>query len=159
MPMPISTSQSDLYNHYFESAAYPVLHMSPIYFDDLQMRPLNTPTPSNHFQSNPSMLGLPGGNADDLLRQFHPSTSAPIDEGQLDSMLLAYRGSHSDIDPASLQPSDFQDSQLGMQEALAHHDLDDLLDLPHDEYPAWQSDPTMVSLEQESEFDKWIGDH
>jgi hypothetical protein len=44
------------------------------------------------------------------------------------------------------------------EERLEQHNLGGLLDLPPDEYQSWQSDPTMVSLEQESEFDKWMGE-
>jgi hypothetical protein len=45
---------------------------------------------------------------------------------------------------------------------LEQHHIDSLLQISptHNEYRTgpWQSDPTMVSLEQESEFDKWIGE-
>lgn len=105
------------------------------------------------------MLGLPGGNAHDLLQQLHPNVGTPFDEGQLDPMLLAYDGGNrSDIDPAALQQNDFPNPNMGMQEALAQHDLDNFLDLPQDEYQSWQPDPAMVSLEEESQFDKWMGE-
>ena len=159
MPMPMSMSHNDLYNHYYQTAAYPNMHMSPSYTDDMHMRPVSTPTSNSHFQSNPSMLGLPGGNAHDLLQQLHPNVGTPFDEGQLDPMLLAYDGGNrSDIDPAALQQNDFPNPNMGMQEALAQHDLDNFLDLPQDEYQSWQPDPAMVSLEEESQFDKWVGE-
>ena len=41
---------------------------------------------------------------------------------------------------------------------LEQHNLGGLLDLSPNEYQSWQSDPNMVSLEQESEFDKWMGE-
>ncbi|KAJ5058843.1 hypothetical protein J3E74DRAFT_247337 [Bipolaris maydis] len=158
MPMTVPMSYNDLYNWPYHSAPYANMHMSPSYTDDLHTKPLSTSTLSNHFQSNSSMLGLPGGSADDLLPQPHPHVRTPFEEGQLDPMLLAYGGSQSSVDPTSLQTNDFRNNQVSMQEALSYHDLDNLLDLPHDEYQAWHPDPTMVSLEQESEFDKWVGE-
>lgn len=122
------------------------------------MKPLDATNSLNHFQSNPLMIGLPGGNADEQLLELHSNVFTSIDEGQLDPILLARGESHSDIDPASLHRKDFQNGQIAMQEALAQHNLDGLLDLQPDEYQAWQSDPTMASLEPESEFDKWIAD-
>ncbi|RAR07124.1 HMG box protein [Stemphylium lycopersici] len=149
MPMPMPTSHNDPYNHYYQTATYPTMHM----------RPVSTPTPNSHFQSNPSMLGLPGGNAHDLLQQLHPNVGTPFDEGQLDPMLLAYDGGdYSDIDPATLQQNDFRNPNMGMQEALAQHDLENFLDLPQDEYQPWQPDPALMSLEEESQFDKWVGE-
>jgi hypothetical protein len=104
------------------------------------------------------MLGLPGGNTNDLLLQSDLGT--PFDEGQLDPMLLAYDGgNHSDIDPAALQNNVYQNVHPEMQgDRLEQHNLGGLLDLSPNEYQSWQSDPNMVSLEQESEFDKWMGE-
>jgi hypothetical protein len=155
-PMPLSTpmSQNDIHSHYFEFGAYPVLHYNPNYPGDVYMtKLLDTPNSLNHLQSNPLMIGLPGGNADDQLLELHPNMCTSVDEGQVDLTLLAYGDSHSDIDPASLQHG-----QMSLQEAVAQHNLDDLLGLQTDDYQAWQSDPTLVSFEQESEFDKWIAD-
>ena len=86
--------------------------------------------------------------------------SVDVDEAQLDPMLLAYGGgSHSDIDPMALHHDGYEIGQPNAQEdGLDQHNLDNLLDLPHDGYHGWQSDPTMTSLEQESEFDKWMGE-
>ncbi|KAL6168948.1 hypothetical protein ACJQWK_05312 [Exserohilum turcicum] len=159
MPMPIAIGQTDLYNPYFQSAGYPVMHLSPSYTDDAHMALLHTPTPSSHFQSNPAMLGLPGGNADDILHQCHSHVGTPFDEVQVDPLLTLYGGNHSDINPAALQNTSFRNGHMGMQEAaLTQHNFDNLLDLSHDDYHAWQPDPTMASLEQESEFDKWVGE-
>lgn len=159
-PMPMPISHNELYNQYYQTAAYPNMQISPTYADDMHMRRVDTPSSSVQFHSNPSMLGLPGGNANDLLQQLHPNMSSSFDEGQLDPLLLAYDGgSHSDIDPSALQNAVYRNPHPDMQEdRLEQHNLDGLLDLPHDEYQAWQSDPTMVSLEQESEFDKWMGE-
>jgi len=41
-------------------------------------------------------------------------------------------------------------------------EIDRLLEIEHahDNYNhSWQSDPAMASLDQESEFDKWVGEH
>lgn len=158
MPMPIS--HNELYNQDYQTAAYPNMQISPTYAGDMHMRRVDTSSSSMQFRSNPSMLGLPGGNANDLLQQLHPNMSSSFDEGQLDPLLLAYDGGgHSGIDPSALQNAVYQNPHPDMQEErLEQHNLDGLLDLPHDEYQAWQSDPTMVLLEQESEFDKWMGE-
>jgi hypothetical protein len=161
-PMPMPMNHNDLYNQYYQTAAYPAMHMSPNYADDMHLRRVGTPQ-SMQFQSNPSMLGLPGGSANELLQQLHSHASTPFDEGQLDPMLMAYDvGNHSDIDPTALQHNGFRNGyQDVLDEKLDQHNIDSLLQLPHDDYHSgsWQSDPTMVSLEQESEFDKWMGEH
>jgi hypothetical protein len=157
MPMPMAMGHNDLYNQYYQTAAYPAMHMSPNYVDDMHMR-VDTPA---QFHSNPLMLGLPGGSANDLLQQLYSHAGTPFDEGQMDPMLLAYNGAnHSDINPTALQHNGFRNSHPGMlDEKLDQQNLQSLLELPHDDYHvrSWQSDPTLVSLEQESEFDKWVG--
>ncbi|RMZ69171.1 HMG box [Pyrenophora seminiperda CCB06] len=157
MPMPMPMSNSDQYNQYYQTAAYPPTHMSPNYADDVMLRRVDTPVSSLQFQTSPSVLGLPGG---DLLQQLHSHDVTPFDEAQLDPMLLAYNGGgHSNIDPLALQQDGYQIGQQNAHEGkLDQQHLDNLLDLPHDEYHGWQSDPTMTSLEQESEFDKWMGE-
>ncbi|CAN9090512.1 unnamed protein product [Alternaria alternata] len=157
-PMPMLISHNELYNQYYQTTAYPNMHMSPNYADKMHMRMVESPPSSMQFHSNPSMLGLPGGNTNDLLLQSDLGTS--FDEGQLDPMLLAYDGgNHSDIDPAALQNNLYQNVHPEMQgDRLEQHNLGGLLDLSPNEYQSWQSDPNMVSLEQESEFDKWMGE-
>jgi hypothetical protein len=159
-PMPMPISHNELYSQYYQTTAYPTMQMSPTYADDMHMRGIDTPSSSMLFHSNPSMLGLPGGNANDLLQQLHPSVGTPFAEGQLDPMLLAYDGGdHSDVGPTALQNNAYHDIHPDMQdERLEQHNLGGLLDLRPDEYQSWQSDPNMVSLEQESEFDKWMGE-
>lgn len=161
MPIPM---HNDLYNQYYQTAAYPALDMGANFGDDLRMHIVGIPASSVHFPSN-HLLGLPGGNASDLMQQLHLQTGTPFDEGQLDPMLLAYNGgNHSAMNPSALQQNEFRSGQPDMlQEKLAAENFDSLLDLPpsHNNYPtgAWQSDPTMASLEQESEFDRWMGEH
>jgi hypothetical protein len=161
-PMPMPMSHDDLYNQYYQTIAYPAMHISPNYADDMQMRRVGTPQ-SMQFRSNPSMLGLPGGNANDLLQQLHSHASTLFDDGQLDPMLLAYGGgNHSDINPTALSQNGFRNGHQNiLDEKLDQHNIDNLLQMPHDDYHpgSWQSDPTMVALEQESEFEKWMGEH
>jgi hypothetical protein len=153
MPMPM---HNDPYNQYYQTAAYPGM-MAANYQDEMRMRRMGVPAPAPQFASNHALLGLPEGNAGDLM---HTS----FDDGQLDPMLLAYDGSHhSDIDPTSLQHA-YRGGHPSMLDAkLDQHDIDSLLDISQtrNDYHTgpWQSDPTMVSLEQESEFDKWMGEH
>jgi hypothetical protein len=160
-PMPMPMSHNDLYNQYYQTAAYPVMNMSPNYADDMHMRRVATPISSNHFQSNPSMLGLPGGNLD-LLQQMHAHVNSAFEDNQLDPMLLAYEGgNHADIAPVAVQHHGYRTGHGGvLEEELDQHNLDGSMEPPSSAYhpETWQSDPTMVSLEPESEFDKWIGE-
>jgi hypothetical protein len=161
MPIPMHT---DPYNQYYQTAAYPGMSMGSSYTDDLRMRRMGTPASSVHYPSN-QLLGLPSGNSEDPMQRLQSHVGTPFDEGQLDPMLLAYDGgNHSDIDPAALQQNVYRNGHSDMLDVmLDSHDIDSLLELPpaHDEYHvgSWQSDPTMASLEQESEFDKWLGEH
>lgn len=164
-PVPMPMSHNDLYNQYYQTAAYPNIHMGHEYVDDMRMRRIGMGTlaTSMSFPSDQGLLGLPGGNAGDLMQQLHSQASTSFDDGQLDPMLLAYGGTHSDMDPSALQHHGCRHGPSSMvDEKLTQHDLDSLLEFgaPHDEYRsgAWQSDPTMTSLDQESEFDKWMGE-
>ncbi|KAH8731204.1 hypothetical protein GQ44DRAFT_809227 [Phaeosphaeriaceae sp. PMI808] len=155
MPMPM---HNDLYSQYYQTAVYPEM-MEDAFQNDMRMRKVGAPAPSIQFSSNHAILGLPGGNAGDLMQQLevHPGTA--FGEGQLDPMLMAYDGNHhSGIDPTTLH-HDFRNNHLGM----GQHDIDSLLEMKPTQLDlcasAWQSDPNMVTLEQESEFEKWIGEH
>jgi hypothetical protein len=158
MPMPM---HNDLYNQYYQTAAYPALSMGSNFADDLRLYRVGTPASSVQFSSN-HLLGLPGGNANDLMQQLHSQAGTSFDQGQLDPMLLAYDGgNHSGMNPTALQHHEFRNGQPEMlEEKLDAETMDSLLDLPpsHNNYPtgAWQSDLTMGSLEQESEFDKYM---
>lgn len=157
MPM-----HNDMYNQYYQTAAYPGM-VGSNFNDDLRMRRVGA-TSSVQFSSDHALLGLPGGNAGDLMQQLQSHTGTPFDEGQLDPMLLAYDGGHRpEMDPMTLRHG-FRNGHAGMLDVkLEHHDIDSLLELSpaQVEYRSgsWQSDPTMASLEQESEFDKWMGEH
>jgi hypothetical protein len=161
MPMPIPM-HTDMYNQYYQTAAYPGM-MSGNYQDDMRMRRVGNVAPSVQFSSDHGLLGLPGGNAGNLMQQVHSQGGHSFDNGQLDPMLLAYSGSqHSEIDPTALHPG-YRNSHPGMLDTkLEQHNIDSLLQISpvHNEYRSgpWQPDPTMLSLEQESEFDKWMGE-
>jgi hypothetical protein len=160
MPMPM---HNDVYNQYYQTAAYPNM-MGSNFNDDMRMRRVGTPASSVQFPSDYALLGLPGGNSGDLMQQLQSHVGMPFDDGQLDPMLLAFDGGHqqADVDATALHHGFRNGHTNGMLDAkMDHHDIDSLLELPpaHDEYHSsqWQSDPTMASLEQESEFDKWMG--
>jgi hypothetical protein len=158
MPMPM---HNDMYNQYYQTAAYPSM-MVANYQEDMRMRRVAAPAPAIQYSSN-SLLGLPGGNADNLMQQLHSHGNQSFDNGQLDPMLLAYDGSHHpDMDSSALHHS-YRNGHPGMLDTkLEQHDIDSLLDMSPTQHVyrsgPWQSDPTMVSLEQESEFDKWMGE-
>ena len=165
MPMPV---HHDMYNQYYRTAVYPNVHMGTHYSEDLRMRrvgvpaPGPVPAPTLQFSSN-QLLGLPGGDASDLMHQLQPQVATPYDEGQVDLVLLAYDGGHrSEVDPVTLQ-QDYRNGYSNMiNEKYDQQEIDRLLEIEHahDGYhSSWQSDPTMSSLDQESEFDKWVGEH
>ncbi|KAJ4367525.1 hypothetical protein N0V83_007108 [Neocucurbitaria cava] len=164
-PMPMPIGHNDVYNQYYQTAAYPGVSMNPSFADEMRMRRVTAPAAPFQFQSNQGLLGLPGGNAGDLMQQLSSNGGTPFDDGQLDPMLLAYDGgSASDMDPAALQPHSFRNGHTNMvDEKFEQHGLETLLELgnPREEYHAghWQSDPNMASLEEESEFDSWMRDH
>ncbi|KAH7414497.1 hypothetical protein DE146DRAFT_674055 [Phaeosphaeria sp. MPI-PUGE-AT-0046c] len=156
MPMPM---QTDMYNQYYQTAAYPGL-IAASYPEDMRIRRAEAVAPPSQFASNHALLGLPGGSASELMQQLHPH-SGPAYEGQLDPMLLAYDGSqHPDISPTMLQQGYRNPGMLDGK--LEQQDIDSMLQISptHNDYRSgpWQSDPTMVSLEQESEFEKWMGE-
>ena len=163
MPMPM---HHDMYNQYYQTAVYPNVHMGAHYSEDLRMRrigvPAPAPAPSMQFSSN-QPLGLPGGDASDLLNQLQPQVATSFNEGQVDPLLLAYDGGHrSEMAPAALQ-QDYRSGYTSLiDEKYDQQEIDRLLEIEHthDSYnSSWQSDPTMSSLDQESEFDKWVGEH
>lgn len=160
MPMPM---HHDMYPHYYQTGAYHGMPMPHSYPEDPRMHRGGTPG-SISFPSNHALLGLPGGNSIDLM-QLHSQATTPFNDGQLDPMLMAYEGmSHGELDPLALQHNDYRNGHsLLLDEELNPQNIDNLLELApsHEERhnETWQSDPTMVSLEHESEFDKWIGEH
>ncbi|KAH6615165.1 hypothetical protein C7974DRAFT_60268 [Boeremia exigua] len=157
MPMPM---HHDMYNQYYQTAVYPNVHMGTHYSEDLRLRrvgvPASAPAPALQFSSN-QLLGLPGGDASDLMSHLQTQVTTPFDEGQVDPLLLAYDGGpRADVVDYRNSYSTMIDHKYDQQE------MERLLELEHahDSYGAsWQADPSMASLDQESEFDKWVGEH
>lgn len=157
MPMPLGL---DPYNQYYQTVGYTNEYMHNGYAEDSQnMRRQDTPQSSFNFTSDQALLGLPGGNAEDLLNGM-----APFDEAQVDPILLAFGSTGTNIDPTSLQHHGYQNNYSGMLDGRTNYqELDSLLNLgiSQDEYrtSGWQPDPAMTPLEPDSEFDKWMGEH
>ncbi|KAF1996831.1 hypothetical protein P154DRAFT_471929 [Amniculicola lignicola CBS 123094] len=163
VPMSMPMAQADLYGQYFHSSAHPNMGMGATVMEDLRMRRVDTPGASMHFSPGHSLLGLPGGNAADLMQQLHSQTGTPLGEdGQVDPMLLAYDGSHQhDLDLSMGQHPDFRHGHLSMMERELDHDsAHSLLPSQDDFHPdSWQPDPTIAPMGEGSEFDKWMDDH
>ncbi|KAJ4330887.1 hypothetical protein N0V95_009983 [Ascochyta clinopodiicola] len=165
-PMPIPMDR-DKYKQYYQTVVYPNAHMGAQYGEDLRLRrvgmPVAAPAPALQFCPN-LLLGLPGGDASHLMNQLQPELATPYEEGQNDPLLLAYDGGHlAEVDPVVVQ----QDYRNGYSNIIPDHkydqqEIDRFLEMEHAHesyHSTWQSDPTMSSLDQESEFDKWVGEH
>jgi hypothetical protein len=158
MPM----GHEDMYNQYYQTPMHPSLSINPNVMDDMHLQRVDTPLSSLQFSPETAILGLPGGNID-LMQQLHDQSGAPLGgEPQVDPMLLAFDDGHHhhSIGAAAVQHPEFRSGHMGMMDReLDHHSTDGL---GHEAYypDPWQSDPTMRTMEQESEFDKWglIGD-
>lgn len=106
------------------------------------------------FSFGPGMLGLPGGNTADMMQHLHSGVGTPLDDGQVDPMLLAFDGTRQ----AGMEPGMQSDFKTDHIEA----NMDRLLGSQptHEGYHAeqWQADPTLAPVEQGSEFEKWMED-
>jgi hypothetical protein len=162
-PMQMPT---DPYNQYFQTSIQPGMGMSPHLMDDMRMRKLDTPSSMMQFPQGEAMLGLPGGNASDMMQHLHSQVGTPLGEnGQVDPMLLAYEGpSHTEIEPGMIAHHGFHNGHVGMM--TREYDQDSIHSFlgqehPHKDYhpEQWQPDPGLASMEQGSEFEKWMDDH
>ncbi|KAF2120762.1 hypothetical protein BDV96DRAFT_484852 [Lophiotrema nucula] len=156
MPMP----QGDMYPQFFQTSIHPSMAMAPNVMDDMRMHRVDTPASSMHFSASHSLLGLPGGHVAEMLQHLHPSQAGtPLgEEGQVDPMLLAYEGGHQhELKPTMVQHPEFRNGHLTELDQESVHSLIH----PHDDFhtDAWHSDPAIASLEQGSEFDKWMDEH
>ncbi|KAF2648361.1 hypothetical protein K491DRAFT_684743 [Lophiostoma macrostomum CBS 122681] len=162
MPMPM---QSDMYNQYYQTSVHPAMGLGPAVMEDLRMRRVDTPGSSMQFSPGHALLGLPGGNAADLMHRLQSHSGTPLgDEGQVDPMLLAFDGTQHELDPAIAPHPEFRNGHMSMLERdLDQDSVNSLLGTghSHDDYQPeqWQSDPNMTPLEQGSEFEKWMDDH
>jgi hypothetical protein len=158
--------QSDPYNQYFQTHMHPSMGMSPTVMDDMRMRRMDTPSSLMQLPQGEALLGLPGGNAADMMQHLHSHVGTPLgEEGQVDPMLLAYDGPrHSTMEPTMVTHHGLANGHMGMM--TREYDQDSVHSFlgqepPHEEFQAdhWQSDPNLASMEQGSEFEKWMDDH
>ncbi|KAF2018724.1 hypothetical protein BU24DRAFT_103679 [Aaosphaeria arxii CBS 175.79] len=148
MSMPM---HNEIYTQYFPPNIHPTMSMG--HMDDLRMRKIDTPTTTMQFSSGHALLGLPGGNAADMMQSLHSHTGTPLtDEGQVDPMLLAYDGGHQALEPAMTHHGQIleleQDGVHGLLGAGA----------PQADYhpEQWQADSHLAAIEQGCEFEKWM---
>ncbi len=132
---------------------------------DMQVRKASTPVPGMDFQTNQALLALPGGNANGPTYQLPSHTRLPFSEGPFDPLLLSYEnGAYSHVDPAALQQHEFRNGRASKaEEEMAQYNFENILEMQpqHYEYQVgtWHSDQAMAPMEQELEFDKWMGEH
>ncbi|KAF1953316.1 HMG box protein-like protein [Byssothecium circinans] len=160
-PLNMPMAHDDVYNQYFQTSMHSNMGMDPG-MDDMRLRRVDTPVSTMQFSPDHALLGLPGGNAVDLMQQLHSHASTPLQgEPQVDPMLLAFDDGHH----IPVQHPEFQNGHMAMMDReLDRHIVDGLMNgAPVQEEfrpDPWQPDPNMGTLEQESEFDKWglVGD-
>ena len=162
-PMPMPMAHDDMYNQYFQTPMHPNMVMDPV-MDEMRFRRVDTPVSTMHFSPDHALLGLPGGNAVDLMQQLHSHT--PLGEPQVDPMLLAFDNGHHNTGTVPVQHSEFHNGHMGMVDGdFASHNANGMMNgAPvQEEYrpDPWQPDTSLATLDQESEFDKWglVGDH
>ncbi|KAI8936420.1 hypothetical protein NX059_006827 [Plenodomus lindquistii] len=158
MPMPIA--HNELYNQYYQSAAYQQPMYMNEYAEDNRMRRIDTPVASVSFESDNSLLGLPGGTAD-LMQQYSSHRNTPFEDGQVDPMLLGYPSGHSDLDSSTLQQNYRSGPSGAVDDGLGQHDFETLLGLgnANEDYRTnaqWQGDPSMSTVEESSQFENWM---
>jgi hypothetical protein len=156
--MPMTMTQGDLYNQYFQTSIQPTMVMGVM--EDLRLQRIDTPGSSMQFSPGHSLLGLPGGNTADRMQQLYSHNSTPLDEPQVDPMLLAFDGDHHD---SLVQHPEFRNGHMDIMDGeLDQGGVHNLLGQApsHHEFRSgtWQSDPNMVPMEQGSEFEKWMDD-
>lgn len=163
-PMPMPMSMEDPYHQNYQAAMHPGMGMHQGMMEDMRLRREDTPVSTLQLSPDTALLGLPGGNANELLQQMHSHTGTPLGEPQVDPMLLAFDGGHAhELGVAATHP-EFRNGHMAMiDRELDGHSVDSFMGAPqgHEEYrsEAWQPDPTMGPMEPpESEFDKWLGD-
>ncbi|KAF2686552.1 hypothetical protein K458DRAFT_415900 [Lentithecium fluviatile CBS 122367] len=160
-PVPMHLAQGDLYNQYYQNSMQPNMAMAGM--EDMRLRRVDTPGASMQYSPEHGILGLPGGNAADIMQQMHSNAGTPLGEAQVDPMLLAYDGGHHHDVGATVQHPEFQNGHMGiMERELNQQSVDSLIAAGHGQevfHPAsWQPDPHMGHIDQESEFEKWMSD-
>ncbi|KAF2279488.1 uncharacterized protein EI97DRAFT_177958 [Westerdykella ornata] len=159
LPMPV---QGDYYHHYYPSSGHPNMGMAAGVMEEMHMRRISSTGLPMHYSPEPAMLGLPGGNAADMMQHLHSAVGTPLSQdGQVDPMLLAYDGGHPDME-SSMMSSSFQSGHLDEFDRDMHpHTDQSFLASSEDDFHTehWHPDPTMITMEQGSEFEKWMEDH
>lgn len=161
MPMPIE----DPYNQYYQTPIHPSMSMHQGLMEDTRLRRADTPISHLHLTQDTALLGLPGGNANELLQQMHPQTDTPLgSDTQVDPMLIAFDGGqHHELGVPSTH-SEFQNGHIAVVNGdFDANSVDSLIGAEgaHEEYrtEAWQPYSNVGPMESpESEFDKWLGD-
>jgi hypothetical protein len=161
-PMPMTITQRDPYNQYFQTSIHPNMGIGVT--EDLRLRRVDTPGSLMQFSPGHSLLGLPGGNTADLMQQLHPHNGTPLEQPQVDPILLAFDGGHHDeIGHGLTHHPEFRNGHIDIiDRELDQGSVHSLLGQTssHDEFHsgAWQPDPNMAPMEQGSEFEKWMDD-
>jgi hypothetical protein len=160
MPMPME----DPYNQYYQTSVHPTMGMHQGMVEDIRLRRADTPISTMHLSQDTALLGLPGGNASDLMQQMHSHSDTPLGvESQVDPMLIAFDGGHHELGVGGSHP-EFRNGHMAMMDGeLDGHSVDNFIgaEVAHEEYrtEAWQQYSNMGPMESpESEFDKWLGD-
>lgn len=164
-PLPAPIGQTEIFNQYYQTTVHP--SMSVPGMEDLRIQRMDTPGLSMQYPQGHALLGLPGGQHPDLLQMHSHSGTPGPNEPQVDPMLLAFddqlreAASHPGEGlPGIEQHPEFGNGHFGMMERGL--DQESVHNYPaHDEYrpETWQVDTSVVSMEQGSEFDKWMDDH
>lgn len=162
-PMPMPMAHEDPYNQYYQAPMHNGMGMDPSPMEDMRLRRVDSPSSTMQFTPDHALLGLPGGNAADLIQQLNSHAGTPLGgEPQVDPMLLAFdSGHHVGTTPA--QHPDYRNGSMAMLNRELEPQSADRFAPPEDEYrpDPWQPDIGIGTIELESEFEKWglIGDH
>jgi hypothetical protein len=163
VPMPM---QGDPYNQYLQQNTFAHNGMHQAVMEDMRMRRMDTQGSSMQFSHGQAMLGLPGGNAADMMQHLHSHVGTPLgEERQVDPMLLAFDGPrHQDMEATLMQPPGFRNGHMDMMgrdfDQDSVHSFLQAEPSPEDfKSEQWQHDPSLASMDQGSEFEKWMDDH
>lgn len=160
MPMPLE----DPYGQYYQTTVHPSMGMHQGLVEDMRLRRADTPLSTMQLSQDTALLGLPGGNANELLQQMHSHSDASFSsEAQVDPLLMSFDGSHHELGVPASHPEFRHEHTAMMEGELDGHSVEGFIgaEATHEEYrsEAWQQYATMGPIESpESEFEKWLGD-
>ena len=154
----------DPYGQYYQTTVHPGMGMHQGLVEDMRMRRADTPLSTMQLSQDTALLGLPGGNANELMQQMHSHSDGSFGgDTQVDPLLMSFDGSHHELGVPASHP-EFRHGHTAMMEGeLDGHSVDSFIgaEAVHEEYrnEAWQQYANMGPIESpESEFDKWLGD-